>query len=375
MARLNVSEARNGTVIYNEVLFRKVDSLPQKGDIARVVKPWGMQVEGCFYPVINEDHKYYEDGDEIVYIDGEEHHASHLVERVEVFRDARAVVKPGDRIVVTSGYLTCGQYRNGDVFTVKQISDGGGCVYVDEIDTAISHSEYDVLPALKAGDKVTLLSGGGIPPLFGFHDGKTYTVKAMPEDHRYHAGKGLIQIMEDGVRIGFAKPEQLALAVEASPETLKPGDYAVVVNAHYVTMRGFEDGEIVKVTEEEIEAVTKKPERLKKGDSVRVVRRIHGHDFEIGAVVRIKAVTQDDYLAESVSGAKWWVTDEEIEALGQSFQPGDIVLVSYYFDKYYGEVVSGKDSDGEYLVSNGEEEEYIDERDLTMIAPKGNRVD
>jgi hypothetical protein len=67
-------------------------------------------------------------------------------------------------------------------------------------------------------------------------------------------------------------------------------------------------------------------------------------------------------------------TEEEIAKAEAKFETGDIVLVNDGWDRYYGEVISNKKS-GEYLISDGTDEECIDENDLTMVAPKANRVD
>jgi transcription antitermination factor NusG len=166
MASLNV-KVTDVTVEYNgekyEVQPARV--VPKKGDIAKVVKPWGTQVEGSFYPVINEDHRYWSnDPDETIYIDGEVRHASNPLNTVVIYRK-KAV---------------------------------------------------DPFAKFEVGKKVRLISGGDRHPLNGFSNGEEYEVSQSKLYHGRTHGY-TVEIVKDGsLTLGFAKPEQLEL-VEHEP--------------------------------------------------------------------------------------------------------------------------------------------------------------
>lgn len=52
--------------------------------------------------------------------------------------------------------------------------------------------------------------------------------------------------------------------------------------------------------------------RYKVNDYVTILRRMHGHKFKIGEVVRIIDTNHGSYRAESETGASWWVVHEEL---------------------------------------------------------------
>ncbi|WP_142245963.1 hypothetical protein [Rossellomorea marisflavi] len=70
------------------------------------------------------------------------------------------------------------------------------------------------------------MSGGNEFPLHGFITGSEYEISAMPDEHRNHKGKGLIEIKKRTIGRGYAKPEQLELVEE---KKLKVGDQVRVI--------------------------------------------------------------------------------------------------------------------------------------------------
>ena len=69
------------------------------------------------------------------------------------------MVKAGDKIRIVNAWMTNGRYKNGDVQTVKSVSQTGGIRSV-EVGVYVSKKEYEVItdpPAIKVGDKVRLI--------------------------------------------------------------------------------------------------------------------------------------------------------------------------------------------------------------------------
>jgi len=56
--------------------------------------------------------------------------------------------------------------------------------------------------------------------------------------------------------------------------------------------------------------------KYKKGDILMVIARKNGHQFKIGAKVKIKEVTDIDYFATNLSGRSgWWIQDDELKKI------------------------------------------------------------
>ena len=54
--------------------------------------------------------------------------------------------------------------------------------------------------------------------------------------------------------------------------------------------------------------------KYKAGDKVKIIASKHGHEFDIGEIVRIAEVYSDNYKADYLDGHDfWWVEDDEIE--------------------------------------------------------------
>ena len=87
--------------------------------------------------------------------------------------------------------------------------------------------------------------------------------------------------------------------------------------------------------------------KFKTGDYARIVDRKHGHEFEIGTIVRLEKF-ETDYKARA-DGNYWWVLDDELEA--------------YTPPKYYnGKVVCVNDCDLPSDLTVGKIYEFVDGR-------------
>lgn len=135
MAQINgVYEITGESAIeVNGERYELVEGPGLKGDIAKVVQPWGSQVKGGFYPVINEDHFLHRPG-------SEEKHT----------------------------------YIAGEICTATGNRE----------DTLI----FRKVKTFEAGEKVRLIAGGGHFPLFGFKDGDTYEVMESNVPHPNRGG-------------------------------------------------------------------------------------------------------------------------------------------------------------------------------------------
>ena len=58
----------------------------------------------------------------------------------------------------------------------------------------------------------------------------------------------------------------------------------------------------------------------KVGDKVRVIDRIHGHEFEIDEEVTIDQVYREDkdYRCSNSERDFWWLTEEEVEPISKN---------------------------------------------------------
>lgn len=54
--------------------------------------------------------------------------------------------------------------------------------------------------------------------------------------------------------------------------------------------------------------------KYKVGDKVKIIKRLHGHNFLIGEIVTIDAVYFRDYVAY-IEKSRYWITDEEVVPL------------------------------------------------------------
>jgi hypothetical protein len=365
MARLNSVKGLTNTVIeFEGKRFEVTTEVPQKGDIARVDKAWGNQIEGKFYRVINEDHPLFtNDADKYVYIEGEVGKASDKIDAVTLFREVteqplkteKRVAKPGERILVTNANPLSrkGQtYKNGDVFTVESncivFSDD---VYVEGQPSFIDYKEYEVVveaPTIKVGDKVRILNDkkGG---LITFQSGREYKVTGLGTTHSWYD----LELVSDAGVQGYTYADNVELVEESTP-TFNVGDLIVVTNDNHEHREG-DVLEIVNVQDES-----------------------KYFDYQI----RNLTTGRPTGFINKKNIRK--ATDEEVEATKPKpkapFQPGDVVLVSEPGYEGYAEVLHGPDgiySGGNYRVDfgTGEGQKIVLGDFMVMIAPKDNRVD
>lgn len=337
----------------------------------------------------------------------------------EVIVEESKVIPAGTKIKIVKPYLAFGKYKEGDVLTVVEHNLESSIyrehVRVKELDFSVLRHEFEVIPAepVKVGDRVKLLNGGGEFPLFGFENGEEYEVVTVGYQHT----KGIRNRIVDKAGVhGFATDEQLevivakptAPVIEEGAENFKVGDLVKVIGREFghrfeigteVTVKSVNDKNyrveddrgagwyVCDCELELVEAKQKEPTmRFNIGDEAVITSKVGGHHFEIGETVRIRNKTSYDYTAEYLDGRDYWfVCDEELEPAPptpkkSTFQTGDIVLVSkdFFNGGFYGEVIGGPRGDmsgGNYDVDNGSRTITVLGDYLTMIAPKGNRVD
>lgn len=106
------------------------------------------------------------------------------------------------------------------------------------------------------GDKVRLISGGGVYPLCGFDDGGTYEVTNPDYDHE--SGKK-IEIRRPAGYHGYAKPDQLEKVTE--DDLLKVGEYARVKDTAMADVF-HKPGDIVRIVEDDRTAIPFKLESI-----------------------------------------------------------------------------------------------------------------
>ena len=63
--------------------------------------------------------------------------------------------------------------------------------------------------------------------------------------------------------------------------------------------------------------------KFKVGQRVRVINSLHGHKFEIGDVVLIQEITEEDdyslgdYDCVRADGMRWFLTEDEVETVSE----------------------------------------------------------
>lgn len=156
----------------------------------------------------------------------------------------------GERILITNKVDHESRYKDGDIFTVASTRYDGD-VYTKEGDVLVFAKEYEVIVAesseFAAGDKVELLSGGGVYPLAGFRNGETYTLTALAGEDAHddfgHSGNGLGMISggSSGDRIGYAEPSQLR-KIPAAVEIKNGSRVILQAGGGDFPLYGFENG-------------------------------------------------------------------------------------------------------------------------------------
>jgi len=58
--------------------------------------------------------------------------------------------------------------------------------------------------------------------------------------------------------------------------------------------------------------------KYKVGDKVRIIKKVHGHGFNIGEIVTINKVGSDDYDVSNDNNDAYWVNDREVEGSGKT---------------------------------------------------------
>lgn len=365
----------------------------KKGDIALVVVGWGIQKEGEYYRLNNEDHPLWDhDSGGLVFIAGKTCAASEVLDSVEIFRkvgtetptlDSRVTkleqdvaelksgeadgvepkenttYKKGDKIRVVAAEDTDEEYENGDVLTIERI-DIDGDIYVKEHDMFIYPREVE--PATpKVGDKVRVVAA---ELTYGeYENGDVLTIEFIDHD-------GNIDVKEHD-RLLYRREYELMTTAEikawAQAQRLTVGDYAKVVDADTAQNSGtIPEGSIVKITED---------------DGSRVPYRI---DSLITGVVAwaepahiVKAT--DEEVAEAKEFAKW----AKIGRKPNEYKPGDIAeVVNSPNASPKGTFVEVKDVDSTVIYAVGWSAVlrrntmiHYDRTDLKLITPVENRFD
>lgn len=175
--------------------------------------------------------------------------------------------------------------------------------------------------AFAAGDKVRLISGGGIAPLYGYHNGEVYTVS----NRMYPTGS--IEITGGGQRTAYAKPEQLEKVSEediAEANRMKVGEYAKVIRTIGIPFKLDEIVEIVKVDQTDI------PHHA---------RSLDGNVYSWVAKGKLVRATDEEVaeakrkLEQAEEAAQW----AKIGRKPNEYKNGDIVEVTFG----YGGIKSG----------------------------------
>ena len=157
----------------------------------------------------------------------------------------RSDVKIGDKVRVVNPWGTQGQYKKGDVLTVRMVAESG--IAVEETYRVLLHDEYEPYEPIKVGDTVTLIDN--------FYDHEKFK-----GDKRY--------IRKQIARLKGKKFEVKYITLPHSRVSTGEIDYSIPI--------------------ELLEKVEQLPKEPKKGDLFRVIGN-DGHRFHsVGDIVEFK---------------------------------------------------------------------------------------
>lgn len=353
MAKLNVKET-NGVVKFEGKTYKKIEGPAKKGDLAKVIEPWGNQQAGAFYPVINEDHFLYDEGleSDFIFIDGEVRHSSKDLSSVEVYREieAESTIKPGTKIRITKPYMAGSYYKEGDVLTVKYHDFGGNGtnehVYAEGIGRVILRREFEVLtePTLKVGDKVKLVIPEGSRPEYGWGDvsngeiGEVVRVYGSSSDVDFPSQSGWTGANHEFELLDDSKPSEPKCKTVKRPA--KAGERILIVDARPTFRQTHENGDVLVVIDANYTGYT------------------------------------GDVAVESQPSFIDYLEYEVIVEDAKKFEPGDIIMCRSR--GIIGEVVEGPVGDffgGNYHVKNGDEIDIILGDEGILLVKASGRVD
>ncbi len=267
----------------------------------------------------------------------------------------------GERILITDAELTGGQYKNGDVRTVKAVNNDG--VTVEEHSVGMYHSEYEVIidekatPTFREGDRVKALADGEDGEIKAGEVGKLMDTDAgLGESDPYSIGVGTDDDYD------YFRPEDLELVTE-----FQIGDYVVALpeadDEYAITTSKMKLGKVIEG-------------KTYGSDDLRVEIIAHAWDRCIG----FSHSVESKYFRKA--------TEEEIEKYTKpksgrnpgKFKKGDIVRVSWMDGKGFvnelAEIHSGPIGDGaggNYYLNGGKDATLGD--DIELIAPVESRID
>lgn len=184
------------------------------------------------------------------------------VSAVGVVVEEAPALKAGDYITITFGNSEVydGDITEGKAYEV--LSDDGALQFVDDVHdlriahirrglyTIVDNPEVDPFAQFGKGDKVRLLSGGGVFPLSGYENGEIYEVVNNDDDDGRVGRK--IKLKGGNICQAFAEPHQLEKVTdaelaqaEADAEERKRTD---VFTANGRKVNEYREGDIVQIT-------------------------------------------------------------------------------------------------------------------------------
>lgn len=263
-------------------------------------------------------------------------------ESEEIEKEAEEILV-GDTVELLDSYAgALAGFSDGDICEVDRVECDGKYLYrirkkntyltgytnADNLKKVVEGvEEYE---DLAAGDKVKLLSGGEMHPLFVFTDGETYTVSDKVYEER--DGRRHIEIIKTS-GTGYALPEQLEKVIEDEEDSeyktesrrAKTGERILITDA-VITHGKYEDGDVLTVSKEYV--------------------TMEGGTFLIGVEVEesdVPCVSHREY--EVIVEGEYFEAGDKVELTNKDGVNG---LIGFYEGETY-EVINGayrSDADG-----------------------------
>lgn len=257
MVQLNVEVTKGSEIRFEDERYFRVAPPARKGDIVKVVEPWGSQVEDAHYPVIGTDHYLFREGlEDYVFIDGEVGHASAKCEKVIIYRKESELlgIKKGTKVEIVDDLLSGGDYEVGDVFTVTGVHRGllygTPMVSVEGREDLLTPDEYKVIevPAadddIKPGTKIVItkpwMSDGD------YTEGDVLTVVKHTKEDKMHVE----HVNVEETDLGILREEFEVIKTEKCNAV--EGELILITNANPLNDQTYKDGDVLTVTKSDV---------------------------------------------------------------------------------------------------------------------------
>ena len=141
------------------------------------------------------------------------------------------------------------------------------------------------------------------------------------------------------------------------------GKYVTISGCHRNYYNIKEDDEQYSWTDTMFEAVV--GHKFKLGDEVHIIGNQASHEFDIGAIVTITNINNNDdtctYLCVDNGNIEWWASEEDIELVGKQSDKEPVVYQYLIVNTLSGIMFTSEDEDEQYLFTKEQVVEHLND--------------